>query len=48
MKHGKKYIESAALVDRLKQYDPMEGMELVKTIVAKGKLVNLVLKPQSK
>ena len=26
----------------------MEGMELVKTIVAKGKLVNLVLKPQSK
>ena len=29
MKHGKKYIESAALVDRLKQYDPMEGMELV-------------------
>ena len=36
MKHGKKYIESAALVDRLKQYDPMEGMELVcKTAKAK-------------
>ncbi len=36
MKHGKKYVESAALVDRLKQYDPMESMELVcKT--AKGK-----------
>ena len=29
MKHGKKYVESAALVDRLKQYDPMESMELV-------------------
>ena len=36
MKHGKKYVESAALVDRLKQYDPMEGMELVcKTAKAK-------------
>ena len=36
MKHGKKYIESAALVDRLKQYDPIEGMELVcKTAKAK-------------
>ena len=36
MKHGKKYIESAALVDRLKQYDPMESMELVcKTAKAK-------------
>jgi large subunit ribosomal protein L1 len=36
MKHGKKYVESAALVDRLKQYDPMESMELVcKTAKAK-------------
>ena len=36
MKHGKKYVESAALIDRLKQYDPMESMELVcKTAKAK-------------
>ena len=36
MKHGKKYVESAALVDRLKQYDPLESMELVcKTAKAK-------------
>ena len=36
MKHGKKYVESAALVDRLKQYDPRESMELVcKTAKAK-------------
>ena len=36
MKHGKKYVESAALIDRLKQYDPLESMELVcKTAKAK-------------
>ncbi|NLB60864.1 MAG: 50S ribosomal protein L1 [Clostridiales bacterium] len=29
MKHGKKYIESAKLVDREKLYDPKEGLELV-------------------
>lgn len=29
MKHGKKYIESAKLVDKEKLYDPKEGLELV-------------------
>ncbi len=29
MKHGKKYQESAKLVDRQKFYDPREGMEVV-------------------
>ena len=36
MKHGKKYIESAKLVDRTKQYDPSEGLGLaVQTAKAK-------------
>ncbi|MGI6192012.1 MAG: 50S ribosomal protein L1 [Christensenellales bacterium] len=36
MKHGKKYIESAKLVDRTKLYDPEEAIELVqKTATAK-------------
>jgi large subunit ribosomal protein L1 len=36
MKHGKKYIESAKLVDRMKLYDPEEAIELVqKTATAK-------------
>ena len=44
MKHGKKYVESAALIDRLKQYDPMESMELVcKT--AKAKFDESILAP---
>lgn len=30
MKHGKKYIESAKLVDRTKLYDPEEAIKLVK------------------
>ena len=30
MKHGKKYIESAKLIDRTKLYDPQEAVELVK------------------
>ncbi len=29
MKHGKKYIESAKLVDRVNLYDPREGLELL-------------------
>ena len=29
MKHGKKYIESAKLIDHLKQYDPEEAVDLV-------------------
>ncbi len=36
MKHGKKYVESAKLVDRTKLYDPEEAIELVqKTATAK-------------
>lgn len=36
MKHGKKYIESAKLVDREKLYDPSEALDLVqKTAKAK-------------
>ncbi|MBR2957061.1 MAG: 50S ribosomal protein L1 [Clostridia bacterium] len=36
MKHGKKYIESAKLVDRSKLYDPNEALELaVKAATAK-------------
>ncbi len=36
MKHGKKYLESAKLVDRNKLYDPSEALELaVKTAAAK-------------
>ncbi len=36
MKHGKKYIESAKLVDRSKLYDPSEALELaVKAATAK-------------
>jgi len=36
MKHGKKYIESAKLVDRTKLYDPEEAIDLVqKTATAK-------------
>ena len=36
MKHGKKYVESAKLVDRTKLYDPSEAMDLsVKTAKAK-------------
>ena len=36
MKHGKKYVESAKLVDRSKQYDPTEAMDLaIKTAKAK-------------
>ncbi len=31
MKHGKKYIESAKLVDRVKLYDPREGLDLLLT-----------------
>ena len=30
MKHGKKYLEAAKLIDRQKQYEPKEAMELVK------------------
>ena len=30
MKHGKKYQEAAKLIDRQKQYEPIEAMELVK------------------
>jgi len=29
MKHGKKYVESAKLIDHLKQYDPEEAVDLV-------------------
>ena len=29
MKHGKKYIESAKLIDKLKLYDPREGIDTV-------------------
>ena len=32
MKHGKKYVEAAKLVDRTKLYDPMEAMELAKKV----------------
>ena len=36
MKHGKKYIESAKLVDRAKLYEPTEALELaVKAATAK-------------
>ncbi|MGI5895971.1 MAG: 50S ribosomal protein L1 [Oscillospiraceae bacterium] len=36
MKHGKKYNESSKLVDRTKQYDPTEAMDLtIKTAKAK-------------
>ena len=36
MKHGKKYIETAKLVDRVTQYEPAEAIALVKkTAVAK-------------
>ena len=36
MKHGKKYVDSAKLVDRTKLYDPEEAIELVqKTAKAK-------------
>lgn len=36
MKHGKKYVESAKLVDRTKAYDPTEAMDLtIKTAKAK-------------
>lgn len=31
MKHGKKYIESRKLIDRLHQYDPEEAVQLVKS-----------------
>ena len=30
MKHGKKYLEAAKLIDRQKQYEPIEAMELAK------------------
>ena len=36
MKRGKKYIESAKLIDRSVQYDPEEAVELV-TKTAKAK-----------
>ncbi len=29
MKHGKKYVESSKLIDRMKQYDPEEAVDLV-------------------
>ena len=29
MKHGKKYSDSAKLIDHLKQYDPEEAVDLV-------------------
>jgi len=36
MKHGKKYVEAAKLVDRTKFYDPDEALEVaIKTAVAK-------------
>ncbi len=36
MKHGKKYVDSAKLVDRSKTYDPIEGLDLaVQTAKAK-------------
>ncbi len=36
MKHGKKYVDSAKLVDRSKTYDPAEGLDLaVQTAKAK-------------
>mgnify|MGYP000576849815 CR=1 FL=1 len=36
MKHGKKYVESAKLVDKTKLYDPAEALEVaVKTATAK-------------
>ncbi|MBQ7595590.1 MAG: 50S ribosomal protein L1, partial [Clostridia bacterium] len=36
MKHGKKYVESAKLVDRSKLYEPMEALEtVIKTASAK-------------
>ena len=31
-KHGKKYLAGLAKVDRLKQYEPREALELVKTV----------------
>ena len=30
MKHGKKYVETAKAIDRTKQYEPIEAMELAK------------------
>ena len=30
MKHGKKYVEAAKLVDRATAYDPAEAISLVK------------------
>ena len=36
MKRGKKYLESAKLIDRMVQYEPEEAIDLVKkTAVAK-------------
>ena len=36
MKHGKKYVDAAKLVDRTKLYDPAEALDLaVKTSTAK-------------
>lgn len=32
MKHGKKYVEAAKLIDRSKQYEPTEAIELVKKV----------------
>lgn len=35
-KHGKKYQEAAKLVDRTKEYDPKEAIELVKRVAYAG------------
>ena len=32
MKHGKKYMEAVKEIDRMKQYEPAEAMELVKKV----------------
>ena len=38
MKHGKKYVDSQKLIDRLTQYDPDQAISLVKQT---AKVVNV-------
>ena len=37
MKHGKKYTDSAKLIDHLKQYDPDEAVDLVSDAILRSK-----------
>ena len=47
MKHGKKYNETAKLVDRATQYEPAEAIALVAAVILILRANKMIIQPMS-